>query len=161
MQVTSICLLCTTTFLTMATEKCSIFLKGTLAGLVRWWQRYIMRNTLTETIQHWNYSSIFITAFLPPTWAKCTGIKAVKHHPPGDTHDGDYSQVTNRPMVPVSAGIHTKTLCKQSRSSWGIIFPMPVAALPCHPLAAGDSLVLSPGTWVALSAPLVQVSAKS
>lgn len=45
-------------------------------------------------------------------------------------HDGTYSQVTNSSLVPASVGIHTKTLGKQSCSSWGIIFPLPMAH--CH-----------------------------
>lgn len=93
-------------------------------------QHYTMRNILMETIQQGNYSSLFIIAFPVLTWAKCAGIKAVKHHPPEDTHGGDYLQVTNSSVVPISVGIHTETLCKQSQSTWGIIFPMPVAR--CH-----------------------------
>lgn len=142
-------LLYTTTSLVIATQRCSTFLKGTLADLVQQRQRYVIRNVLMETIQHWNHSSLFITTFLTPTWAKCAGIKAVKHPPPKDAHDGDYSQVTSCSMVPISVGIHTRTLGKQSCSSSATA----CGWLPSHPLVVGDSVVLSPGTWVALSAP--------
>lgn len=64
----------------------------------------------------------------------------VKHHPPEDTHDGDYSQIANSSIVPISAGMQTELLFP------GDYFSTARGSLPCHPLAVGDSLVLSPGT---------------
>lgn len=103
-----------------------MFLKRTW-DVLEWWKRYIMRYINGNNQAMTLFQAFFIIAFLAFAWVECTGIRAVTSLPPEDTHDVNCSMSLT---VPISVG----TLCKESCSSWRIIYPLAVAWCHATPL---------------------------